>query len=63
MKQNVCQIIEKSGMEERKRGCFMKVTLCLLMTLGFFSCTEKTQEQVDLEEIVQGEEVGNLGLK
>lgn len=41
----------------------MKLTLCLLMTLGFFSCTEKTQEQVDLEEIVQVEEVGKLDLK
>lgn len=50
-------------MEERKRGSVMKVTVCLLMTLGFFSCTEKTQEQVDLEEIVQVDEVGKLELK
>lgn len=41
----------------------MKVMLTVLMTLGFFSCTEKTQEQVDLEEIVQAEEVGKIELK
>lgn len=33
------------------------------MTLGFFSCTEKTQEQVDLEEIVQADEIGSFELK
>jgi hypothetical protein len=41
----------------------MKLIFCLLMTLGFFSCTQKTEEQADLEEIVQVEEVGNLELR
>ena len=40
----------------------MKVKLCLLMILGFFSCTQKTEEQAELEEIVQVEEVGKKEL-
>ena len=36
----------------------MKLTGCLLMVLGFFGCSEKTEEQVELEEIVHCEVVG-----
>jgi hypothetical protein len=36
----------------------MKLKGCLLVILSFFSCTEKTQEQVELEEIVQCEDIG-----
>lgn len=35
----------------------MKLYACLLVVLSFFGCNEKTQEQMDLEEIVQAEEV------
>lgn len=41
----------------------MKLIACLLMVLGFSACNEKTQEQQDLEEIVQNEQVGNFELK
>jgi hypothetical protein len=34
----------------------MKLYVCLLTILGFFGCSEKTQEQMDLEEIVLNEE-------
>jgi hypothetical protein len=36
----------------------MKLTGCLLMVLSFFGCSEKTEEQVELEEIVHCEIVG-----
>jgi hypothetical protein len=36
----------------------MKVYLCVLMLLSFFGCSQKTEEQVELEEIVQIDEVG-----
>jgi len=31
----------------------MKLKVCLLVILGFFGCSEKTSEQMELEEIVQ----------
>lgn len=40
----------------------MKQYACLLVVLSFFGCSEKTQEQIDLEEIVQVEEVDKKDL-
>ncbi len=36
----------------------MRIKLCLLVILSFFGCNQKTEEQVELEEIVQVTEVG-----
>jgi hypothetical protein len=35
----------------------MKLTACLLVILTFFGCQEKTEEQMELEQIVQVEQV------
>lgn len=42
----------------KKEVLLMKLYACLLVILGFFGCQEKTQEQVDFEEIVLADEVG-----
>lgn len=44
-------------------GGYMKLKACLLLILGFYSCTEKTQEQQELEEIVEANQIENVEWK
>jgi hypothetical protein len=41
----------------------MKLKACLLVILTFFGCSGKTEEQSELEEIVQNESVGSNELR
>jgi len=53
MEQNLCQQNKKGDKANLKGRTLMKLKVCLLVILGFFGCQKKTEEQVELEEIVK----------